>query len=109
MKPKTRAKFIKELHHLNFLRYELFDKVSGDEDAFVRNRLCTLPTRSVCYVLSESSAIDGQTLSMNKALAKVVGADMGTLSFFGNADIVYAGAEGINHRWISRFVSSANK
>jgi hypothetical protein len=102
-RPGLRGKFIRDLHHLNFLRYDLFEPVGGNEQAFVQQRLRdALPRLTTCYVVSEISALDQQTLPIEEALDRVIGADAGSLLVFGNADLVYAEAEGINLRWLSR-------
>ena len=100
--PKNRQKFINDLHHMHFLQRELFDRIAGSEYDVIEQRLRALPHINTCYVISEASSIDGQNIPIAVALPRVIGADMGSLLVFGNAEVVYAEAEGLNLRWISK-------
>lgn len=99
---RTRPKFIRELHHLQFLRYELFERVPAGEHAFIQQRLRAFPHLTSCYVISEDARIDQHVLPIEEGLSHVIGADMGSLLVFGQAELVYAEAEGVNLRWLSR-------
>lgn len=99
---KTREKFINDLHHMNFLQQDLFDKVEGNEREFIKHRLSFLGNIKDCYVISENNRIDKKRLDIDTALTKVIGADQGTLLVFGDAEILYSEAEGFNNRLISR-------
>lgn len=87
---------------MNFLNKELFEKVGGDEHEMIRNRIRKIGDLKDCYVISENRDIDGRRLEIKSALKETIGADLGTLLVFGDAEIVYAEAEGFNNRWISK-------
>lgn len=99
---KTREKFINDLHHMNFLQQDLFDKVEGNEREFIKQKLSFLGNIKDCYVISENKNIDKKRLDIDTALREVIGADQGTLLVFGDAEIIYSEAEGFNNRLISR-------
>lgn len=99
---KTRKKFISELHHMNFLDQDLFDRVEGNEYEYIKQRIAFLGTVNECYVISENDSIDKKVLDIETALKEVIGADQGTLLVFGDAEILYSEAEGFNNRWISK-------
>jgi hypothetical protein len=99
---KTRLKFINDLSHINFLRKDLFDKVEGNEYDFIKQRIKLLGNLKDCYVISENQRIDKKQLDIDIALRETIGADQGTLLVFGDAEILYSEAEGLNNRWISK-------
>ena len=99
---KTRPKFINDLSHINFLQKELFDKVEGNEYEFIKQRIKELGNLKDCYVISEIQRIDKKRLDIDTALSETIGADQGTLLVFGDAEILYSEAEGLNNRWISK-------
>jgi len=99
---KTREKFISELHHMNFLQQNLFDKVTGYEKDFIKVRIKVLGNIKDCYVISENSRIDKKRLDIDTALSEAIGANQGTLLVFGDAEILYSEAEGFNNRLISK-------
>ncbi|MGB3776775.1 MAG: hypothetical protein WA960_00345 [Tunicatimonas sp.] len=101
-KKKSRKKFLEDFSHMNFLNKELFEKVGGDEHEMIRNRIRKIGDLKDCYVISENRDIDGRRLEIKSALKETIGADLGTLLVFGDAEIVYAEAEGFNNRWISK-------
>lgn len=101
-KRETRKKFIKDLSHINFLNEELFEKVDGNEYEIIKARIKKLGSLSDCYVISENQNIDCRRLDIDTALKETIGADTGTLLVFGDAQIVYAEAEGFKNRWISK-------
>lgn len=100
-KKETRKKFISELNHMNFLALELFVKVEGDERNFIKDKIKGLGDIKDCYIISENGSLDCKRLDINTALRETVGTDTGTLLVFGEAQILYAEAEGFNNRWIS--------
>ena len=55
-----------------------------------------------CYIISENSSIDTQTLTIDEALRLTVGHGMGTILVFGNAEMVFYECETMNVRYISR-------
>lgn len=99
---KTREKFIYDLHHMNFLKQELFDKLKGNEYEFIKQRLKAIGNIKDCYVISENQRIDKMRLDIDVALRETIGADQGTILVFGDAEILYSEAEGFNNRWISK-------
>ena|SRR5687768_10041498 len=99
---KTRPKFINDLSHINFLREDLFDKVEGNGYEFIKQRIKLLGNPKDCYVISENQRIDKKRLDIDTALTETIGADQGTLLVFGDAEILYSEAEGLNNRWISK-------
>lgn len=99
---KTRKKFINDLHHMNFLQQDLFDKVERNDYEFIKQRIKALGNLKDCYVISENQRIDKKRLDIETALTETIGADQGTLLVFGDAEILYSEAEGFNNRLISR-------
>lgn len=101
--PKNRQKFIADLSHFNFLQWDKFDKVNGDETEII---MTTLKKRKVldttCYVISENKEIDTKILDIKSAISETVGFGMGTILVFGNADIIYYECETMNTRYISK-------
>lgn len=100
---KNRHKFINDLSHFNFLKWDKFDKVEGNEEQII---LATLQKNKVadknCYVISENNEIDTKTLDTKDAISETVGYGMGTILVFGNADIIYYECETMNTRYISK-------
>ncbi len=99
---KKRPKLIADLSHMNFLNYSLFDKVTSNEYDIIKQKIKTLGNIKDCYVISENKDIDKKRLNIELALTLTIGADQGNILVFGNAEIIYAEAEGINNRWISK-------
>lgn len=99
---KTREKFISDLHHMNFLQTDLFDKVDGNEYDVIKARIKSLGNLSDCYLISDSSRLDKKILDIDTALRETIGSDSGTIIVFGDAEIIYSEAEGLNNRWISK-------
>ena len=99
----TRQKFIKDLSHINFLENDLFDEVGANEHEIIKNRIAKIGDLKNCYIISENTRIDTKRLDIELAMAETIGADMGTILVFGDADIVYVEAEGFKNRWISKY------
>jgi hypothetical protein len=100
----NRPKFIKDLAHFNLLKLELFDEIKGGEIEKINTRIKLIkPPISKCYVISENTQIDANTLSIEDALKETIGYGMATILVFGNADFIYFEDEGPNRRFISRF------
>ena len=101
--PKNRQKFIADLSHFNFLQWDKFDKVNGNETEII---MTTLQKRKVldttCYVISENKEIDTKILGIKSAINETAGYGMGTILVFGNADIIYYECETMNTRYISK-------
>ena len=99
---KTRPKFINDLSHVGFLQPDLFEKVEGNEFAFIKQRIQIFRLPKDCYVISENKAIDQKRLDIDTALLQTIAADQGTIPVFGDAEILYSEGEGFNNRWISK-------
>jgi hypothetical protein len=103
LSPKNRQKFIADLSHFNFLQWDKFDKVNGNEREII---MTTLQKRKVldttCYVISENEKIDTKILDIKTAISETVGYGMGTILVFGNADIIFYESETMNNRYISK-------
>lgn len=99
---KTREKFVSDLHLMNFLQQDLFDKVDGNEFDVIKERIKSLGTLKDCYLISDNPRLDKKRLDIETALSETIGADSGTLIVFGDAEILYSEAEGFNNRLISR-------
>ena len=102
---KNRHKFIDDISHFNFLKWDKFDEVKGNEQQII---LTTLQKNKVadksCYVISENKEIDTKTLETKEAIRETVGYGMGTILVFGNADIIFYECETMNIRYISKFI-----
>lgn len=102
--PKNRHKFIDDLPHFNFFKWELFEKVSGGGEektilgVLEKNKM----TATTCYVISENSVIDTQTMDIREAIGETVGFGMGTILVFGDAEMIFFESETMNTRYISR-------
>lgn len=99
---KTREKFVSDLHHMNFLHQDLFDKVDGNEFDVIKERIKSLGILKDCYLISDNPQLDKKRLDIDTALKETIGADSGTLIVFGDAEILYSESEGFNNRLISR-------
>jgi|SRR5580692_12054782 hypothetical protein len=86
-KPKTRKKFLRELGHFNGLdpRYAKPVHLSPLGLAAL---LKEKKVASVCWVLSENSAIDGKSMPVAEALTEL-GRDMGTFLSFVPGKLAY--------------------
>ena len=101
--PKNRKKFIANLAHFHDLQADAFELVSGIEEDAVRHALARQGiSATTCYVISENSRIDTQTLDISEALRVTVGYQMGTMLVFGNADMLYYESETMKIRYISK-------
>ena len=103
--PKNRHKFISDLGHFNFFKWDLFTDVKGDEEEIIFE---TLQRNGVagktCYVISENIGVDTKTLEIKKAINETVGYGMATILVFGDADIIYFESEEMKSRHISKNV-----
>ena len=101
--PKNRHKFINDLSHFNFFKWDLFDNVKGIEEDII---LAALQKNNVasktCYVISENATIDTKTLDIKEAISETVGGGMGTILVFGDADMIFFESETMNTRFISK-------
>jgi hypothetical protein len=101
---RLRQNFTNELAHFLDLKYDLFEEVKGDERAFIKNRIKSLPKIKDCYLISEDTALDQQLIDVDTALSKIIGFGMGALLVFGDADLIYYESEGPSDRWITKTV-----
>lgn len=100
---KNRKKPIANLAHFRDLQTDAFELVSGIEEAVVRQVLAKQGiSPSTCYVISENSRIDTQTLDISDALRVTVGHQMGTMLVFGDAEMLYYESETMKIRYISK-------
>jgi len=103
--PKNRHKFISDLSHFNFFRWDLFEPVEGIEEQIILEALQKNGVADkTCYVISENSDIDTKTLDSKQAISETVGYGMGTILVFGDADMIYFESETMNTRYISKKV-----
>src|SRR5947207_14413975 len=81
--PKNRHKFISDLAHFRFFRWDLFDSVKGIKEQAILQALQSnhVPDKT-CYVISENPNIDTNTLDIKTAISETVGYGMGTILFF---------------------------
>ena len=98
----TRKKIINDLHHMNFLQADLFEKIEGNEFDVIKEKIKNIGVLKDCYLISENSRLDKKRLDVDTALRQTIGSDCGTIIVFGDAEMVYAEAEGFNNRSISR-------
>ena len=101
---RLRQNFTNQLAHFLDLKYDLFEEVKGDERAFIKNRIKSLPKIKDCYLISEDTALDQQRIDIDTALSKIIGFGMGVLLVFGDADLIYYESEGPSDRWITKTV-----
>ena len=102
---KNRHKFVRDLSHFNFFKWDLFESVKGNEaqaifQALQKNGVAD----KTCYVISENTDIDTKTLDTKEAISETVGYGMGTILVFGEADMIYFESETMNTRYISKKV-----
>jgi hypothetical protein len=104
--PKNRHKFIKDLSHFKFLKWDLFNEVKGSEEQIILQALQKNSlSDKTCYVISKNSNIDKKTLNTREAISETVGYGMGTILVFGDADMIFFEGEPINSRYISKIIN----
>ena len=104
--PNNRHKFVSDLSHFNFFKWDLFESVKGNEEQAIFQALQKNGVADkTCYVISENTDIDTRILDTKEAIGETVGYGMGTILVFGNADIIYFESETMNTRFISKKVS----
>jgi hypothetical protein len=108
--PKNRKKFIADLHSGQFFRADALARVTDIEEHVIQRALSQqgIPSRA-CYVISENTALDTQTLLLTEVLRKVVGWGAGTILVFGEADLIFVELDGLRNRYISKPRSAAGK
>lgn len=103
--PKKRHKFIGDLSHFNYFKWDLFVEVHGIEEDVILKALSTnCVSKENCYIISENAEIDTATLGIKRAINETVGFGMGTILVFGEADMIYYESESMNTRFISKKV-----
>ena len=102
---KNRDKFIRDLAHFNFFKWDLFESVKGNEEQAILQAIQEngVPDKT-CYVISENADIDTKTLDIKEAISETIGYGMGTILVFGDADMIYFESESMNTRYISKKV-----
>jgi len=102
---KNRHKFIGDLSHFNYFKWDLFDAVKGNEEQIILQALQKNNIASkTCYVISENADIDTRIIEIKKAISETAGYSMGTILVFGDADMIYFESESMNTRFISKRV-----
>jgi len=102
--PKNRIKFTQTLAHFHDLNLMEFEKVTGDVEKIIFDRINKSGGSSNCYLISESSNFDQKVLDLKNALNEVIGRGIGTIIVIGNAEnIIYEG-EGPNDRFINKLI-----
>jgi hypothetical protein len=100
---KNRHKFISDLSHFNFFKWDLFEAVKGNEEQTIIQALQkNAVADKTCYVISENNNIDTKTLDTKEAISETVGYGMGTILVFGDADMIYFESETMNTRYMSK-------
>ena len=101
--PKNRHKFVSDLSHFNFLKWDLFEAVKGNEEQTILQALQKNGVADkTCYVISENTDIDTKTLDTKDAISVTVGYGMGTILVFGDAEMIYFESETRNTRYVSK-------
>lgn len=79
---KNRHKFISDLAHFNFFKWDLFESVKGNEEQAILQAIQKngVPDKT-CYVISENADIDTKTLDIKEAISKTIGYGMGQFLF----------------------------
>lgn len=98
---KKRKKFIDELNKNNLLQTELFEEIKGNEYDEIESKIRKIKNLKNCYVISEISNLDGETLEIKDALTQIIGSDSESIIVFGDCEIVYIEKEGFSNRFIS--------
>jgi hypothetical protein len=94
---KNRQKFMADLYSGQFFLQGVL------EEQVIRQALIHQDTTTgTCYVISENTALDTQTLTLPEALRTVVGWSAGTILVFGDADLVFVELNGLRNRYISK-------
>jgi hypothetical protein len=101
--PKNRKKLIADLHSGQVFRTNVLERVTGLEEQVIQQALsqCGLATNT-CYVISENTALDTQTLLLPEALNQVVGWGASTILVFGEAELIFVELDGLRNRYISK-------
>ena len=99
---KNRKKFTKELYHFNDFNWNLFHEISGNEIVreILTNKIKNKKNISACYIISADTNYDKKEMSVEEAIANVLGIE-GTILIFGNAEIIYYEGEPPKRRYIS--------
>ena len=93
---KNRKKFILELSHLKDLKWEYFTEAPSID-------IINTAVKGIadsCYVISESSAVDGSCLPIDQALA-LTDSGFAMILVFGDANQIYYEGEPPHNRFLS--------
>lgn len=93
---KNRKKFILELSHLKDLNWEYFTEAPSID-------IINTAVKGIadsCYVISESSAVDGSCLPIDQALA-LTDSGFAMILVFGDANQIYYEGESPHNRFLS--------
>jgi hypothetical protein len=94
---KSRKKFIRELPHLTDLQWNLFVEVNSFDPAMIDN----YDRGQFCYVVSESTSVDGRTLLLSEATS-LTNSGNAFILVFGEAEQVYYEGEPPFNRYFSK-------
>ena len=102
--PKNRNKFIEELAHFNYLKWDLFTVVTRNiEQTIIKSLQIHKVPSELCYAISEDQDLDTQTLNTLQAIKEIIGRGNGTILVFGDANIIFYEGEGVKSRYISKW------
>ena len=100
---KNRKKFINDLHGGRFFKENALEKVTEIEEKVIQQALAQQGiVTHTCYIISENSDIDTQTLNLSDVLRIVVGWGAGTILVFGEAELIFVELDGLRNRYISK-------
>ena len=60
----------------------------------------TLTTSTECYIMHENRELDGQWLTLEDALTKILGKNLGAFIIIDNGDIIYHESETMKQRYL---------
>ena len=67
---------------------------------YVLKEIQSLTTSTECYIMHENPALDGQWLTIEDALNKVLGKNLGAFVIIDNGDIIYHESETMKQRYL---------
>jgi hypothetical protein len=67
---------------------------------YVLKEIKLLTSSTECYIMHESSKLDGQWMDIEDALSKILGQNLGAFIILDNGDIIYHESENIKERYM---------
>ena len=67
---------------------------------FVLAEIKALTHTTECYIMHESSELDGKWMDLKEALSEILGKNMGAFIIVDNGDIIYHESETVKERYI---------